>query len=100
LPAVGIALYALLTMLARVPHRFNYPWIITPQNQERQFLLARRLVLTLRALIALLLVSLFLDATLVAQGKVRGLGWWFMPLGLSLIAAVIGLYFRAARRAR
>ncbi len=100
LPAVGIVLYGLFSVLVRIPHRYNYPWAITPQNQKRQFLLARRLLLTLRALLTLLLVSLFLQATFVAQGKVQGVGWWFLPLSLSLIGAAIGFYFRAALRAR
>src|SRR5581483_10233731 len=41
LPILTICLAVLLTVLSRFPHRYNYPWPITPENAPRQYALAR-----------------------------------------------------------
>src|SRR4051812_925278 len=44
MPAVGVVLYAGLTVLSRFPHLFNYPVPITESNARRQYTMARQLL--------------------------------------------------------
>src|SRR6266404_7760467 len=44
LPVVSVLLYFGLTLLARYPHKLNYPWTITERNAEQQYRLAKSLV--------------------------------------------------------
>lgn len=96
LPALAVLLYALLTAVAAVPHTFNYPWPITPQNAERQYRLARRMLLVLKNLIVLIFIVVFVKTWRTAVGTQTGLTPWFLPVVLLLVAGVIGWYFRAA----
>ena len=100
LSLIGAALYALLTVLARVPHLYNYPWSITPENAARQYLLARRLVLALRVVIVFTFLGLLAGTTWVALGGGRGLGAWFLPAVLSCLGLTLGWYFVRAHHAR
>lgn len=98
LPALAVLLYALLTAVAAVPHTFNYPWSITSGNAERQYRLARRMLLVLKNLIVLIFIVLWVKTWRTAVGTQTGLTPWFLPVVLLLVGAVIGWYFRAARR--
>ena len=90
----------LLTLLVRVPHLYNYPWPITPQNAARQYLAARRLILALRVLVVLVFLELLAGTTSVALGRSLSLGPWSMPALLSCLGLTLISYVAAARRAR
>lgn len=42
LPGISTVLYFILSWQAKRPHRFNYPWLITPENARAQYRWARR----------------------------------------------------------
>jgi hypothetical protein len=101
LPVFGIGTYALLSAVLRMPVAiYNFPWPVTPQNRERQLVLARRLVLAFREYAVLLFLVLFLGAAFVALGKAQGLGWWFFPVTLGFPAVILASYFMATLRVR
>jgi uncharacterized membrane protein len=98
LPALALVLYATLTWVSRVPHAYNYPWAITPANAERQYRLARRLVLALKALVCWQFGAIYLQSLEVTTGARPGLSPW---LTFSFLIAPLGLvvaYLVAATR--
>lgn len=99
LPAISLMLYTGMTILNRYPHIFNYPGKITPQNAERQYLIATRLIRYLKFLVVLTFFAITLSIILTAKNISTGLGSWFLPVFLMLIYiplfAAIRKIFRA-----
>ena len=77
LPCIALGMYLLMTLVSRIPHRFNYPYPITVQNVPRQYRLSRRMLLWLRTYIIWLFAYLNWSTTQVALGNAAGLGNWF-----------------------
>jgi hypothetical protein len=100
LPAVAAGNYLLMTIVSRFPHTFNYPWPITVQNAEAQYVLGRTLMTALKAEIGALLVFLEWKTIAVALGRSKGLGEAFLPVFMGVMALTIGLYFLRAYQAR
>lgn len=100
LPALGVGLFGLLTVLARVPHLYNYPFAITPENAPRQYRLARRLILAVRFWAVTLLAVLVGEISQVALDPAARLRWWSLPAMLAGLAFLLGWYFVAAWRGR
>ena len=90
--AFGIALFGILTALARVPHAYNYPWPITAENAARQYRLARRFALAF----ALLIAIIFLHVALGAAGGSRRQGGdvsvWPFSIDLLALALLVAAY--------
>ncbi|NLG84106.1 MAG: hypothetical protein GX493_05750 [Firmicutes bacterium] len=42
-------MYAVLSIVRRYPHRFNFPWEITEANAEAQYRIARHMLACLKA---------------------------------------------------
>jgi uncharacterized membrane protein len=87
LVAISTSLYVLLTIAARFPHTFNYPVEITPQNAERQYSLAVRMMLILKLVVLKIFVYAHLTSMLARQ-----LGGWFLPVLTIVLIGVIGMY--------
>lgn len=85
LPAISLVLYTGMTILNRYPHIFNYPGKITPQNAERQYLIATRLIRYLKFIVVLTFFAITLSIILTAKNISTGLGVWFLPVFLMLI---------------
>jgi uncharacterized membrane protein len=100
LPAIGVALYAGLTILSRYPHRYNYPWQITHDNAERQYRMARAFLTVLKAEIVWFFGYMKMQTVEVAYGRSDGLGPEFLPMFLFSTFATIGLYFFVSHRVR
>ena len=98
LPTVSLVIWAILVTVRRFPHRFNYPFEITPLNRKRQEMLALNLVDWLRLEIAVLFALATWLQVSVAVGRSGGLGIWFLPGTLAILVITIGMYFRAAGR--
>ena len=96
LPLVGLVLWIMLTVLTRYPHAYNYPTIITPENAERHYAIARRLLLVMRALIAWSFAFLLYSAGRVARADISELSPWFLPALLIAIGVSLVWYFVAA----
>lgn len=85
LPAISSMIYLALTALARAPHIFNYPMVITPENAHQQYKLAVRLLRFLK----LGTLSLFLFVTIITVSG--GVNTYFSEtLFLLLTGALIG----------
>ncbi|MBV6514347.1 MAG: hypothetical protein FMNOHCHN_03966 [Ignavibacteriaceae bacterium] len=78
MPLIAFLLTAMLTLLTRYPHTFNYLITITPENAEYQYRLARMLLYWLTIFINLLF-SLIQHSTIqVAFGQSEGLDMYTM----------------------
>lgn len=73
---MGTAVFAIITLLNKHPHIFNYPGKITEANALKQYTSATRLLRILKSgiLINFLLITwgIISDAT----GQTNGMGWW------------------------
>lgn len=100
LPVVTAVMYLMLTALEFFPHTYNYPLKITPQNAERQYYLARSLLVWMKAELAVMLAYLQWEWIQSALGKSEGLGILFLPVILIALFSTIGVYFWQAFQAR
>ncbi len=75
---LGLLLYGLVSFLNQRPHWFNYPVAITPENAERQYALATRLLRMLKLMLLLLFFHLTWRTLQIALGKATALSPWLM----------------------
>lgn len=99
LPVV-LALYAGLTVIARIPHHFNYPWPITETNAREQYRLSRLLVTGLKTLIVWTFTLILWKSIQVALGRSPDLDVTFLPVFLLLLFGWMGLQLTRMYRAR
>jgi uncharacterized membrane protein len=100
LPFLGLMLYATLMALTRIPHFYNYPVRITPENAEAQYRLARRLLLALNVVVLWLFLAIFAGAALVALGKQSALFPGLLTAGVGVPLLVTLWYLVASLRKR
>lgn len=100
LPAMSLILVAGLSWMERFPHRYNYLWPITEENAEVQYRLARELIAGLKAVCALLFLSIVWLSSELAMGRVVPNVAWVLLLEMGLLFAVIIAYFVRAAKAR
>ena len=99
LPVVSVLLYFGLTLLARYPHKFNYPWTINERNSEQQYRLARSLVGAVKGLLVWLFAVLSWQTIRAAMGQTGGLGGAFVPVILGITGLTVIVYVLLARSA-
>ena len=99
LPAVSILLYLGLTVLARYPHKLNYPWTITERNAEQQYRLAKSLVGAVKGLLVWLFIAISWQTIQVAMGQSGGLGGAFVAVILGVTGITVVVYVLLARSA-
>jgi uncharacterized membrane protein len=99
MPGMSLFVYLLLTIINNVPHTFNFPVKITPQNAMRQYVLATRIIRIMKLTIVLLFGFISRGIVASANGS-EGLGLWFMPVFLSLIFIPFIIYLVMASRKR
>jgi uncharacterized membrane protein len=92
LPLIATLLYIGLTVLNRVPHIFNFPTPVTPDNALRQYTNATRMIRYLKLILVLVFAGISYQTIQQANGTGEGLGLWFLPLTLVLIFMPL-LYF-------
>ena len=100
LPFILIIIYSGFTILSRYPHVCNYPWRITEENAERQYLLARTFLCWLKLEIILLFTFIEWATIQLALGYSEGLRLTFLPISLIVIFGTIGIYFWFAYKGR
>ena len=86
LPGIATVLFVGMTALNRVPHIFNYASSITPQNAFAQYTGATRLFRYLKLVIVVVFGHLAMETIGSAAGKTGGLGRWFLPVEIALVA--------------
>lgn len=92
LPAVATMIFVVLTAVSRYPHTFNYPVRITEQNARRQYLLARSLLVWLKAEICWLFALVVRQQILVALGNAQRFSVELVFGIILLIFATVGVY--------
>lgn len=100
LPAMAALMFAVLTLAARSPAAFNYPFPLTKENAPRQAALASLLLAWLRLALVWLFVGVEWGVVAGARGGSDGLGIWFLPATLLLVGLPVAAYLVAAWRAR
>jgi hypothetical protein len=100
LSGITFVLYAGLSILSRYPHIYNYPFAITDENRQRQYLLARQMMTALKAELILVFVFITWQTINVARGNAADLTNWFMPVFLVAVFGTIIIYFVKAKRSR
>jgi uncharacterized membrane protein len=97
---VTFVLYLGLSILSRFPHIYNYPFAITDENRQRQYLLARQMITALKAELVCVFVFITWQTISVARGSAQDLTGWFMPVFLVVVFGTVIVYFFKARRSR
>jgi hypothetical protein len=87
-----------LTALNRHPAVLNYVVDITPENAERQYRLATRMLRFLKLSIALIFAVVILFTYLTTKGQMNGLGAWFLPVVISFVIIPTRYYIFASLR--
>lgn len=93
LPGVAVLLYFMLTLVNFIPHKFNYPTKITPQNAMRQYTLATRFIRILKVILVVMFFYIGVATVSVSQGRSAGLGVWFIPVFLGFVFIPMIIYF-------
>ncbi|MDX5478496.1 MAG: DUF1648 domain-containing protein [Cyclobacteriaceae bacterium] len=91
-PILGLITYATLFFINKVPHIYNYPIEITPENAERQYRMATRMIRTLNVIIVSTFLYSFYGTIQNALGNQVGLGKGFMPFFLIALFGTIVVY--------
>jgi uncharacterized membrane protein len=91
-PIIAMFLILLLSLVSKIPHQFNYPVKITPENALKQYELATKLIRNLKLIIVLIFCQATVSTIWTAQGKKDGLGMWFLPLSIGIIFTFIILF--------
>jgi uncharacterized membrane protein len=99
LPAIGVAVYLLISAVSLFPASFNYPVRVTPANRPR----LQALSLLMMSWIKLELAGLFLYIQgsiiqSVRSGKMA-LGPFIVPIFIAAVFATIGIFIAAIIRA-
>lgn len=100
MPAVAAILFVLLAAVSRYPHTFKYPVRITDENARRQYLLARALLVWLKAEVCWLFAFVVRQQIIVALGNAQRFSMEFFLGIIILILATVGIYFFNAYSAR
>lgn len=98
LPSVGLFVYVLMTMIALVPHTFNFPGKITPQNAMRQYRLATRLIRYLKMAIMYLFFSIEINIVKSAMNAKIGTVIVLLPVMFAAIFIPIIIYMILATK--
>jgi uncharacterized membrane protein len=98
LPVLGTVMYIGLTLLGRIPHAFNYPGKITPENALRQYTSATRMIRVLKFILVLVFTMIVWGTLRTVSGKSDGLGAWFLPLTIILFVIPFIFYIPGLTR--
>jgi uncharacterized membrane protein len=96
LPATGLLLWLLLTVINRYPHIFNFPVKITPENAETQYRIATRMIRILKCVLLIMFSFISYRTIQTALGNEAGLGKIFLPVFLVLTFGIVIIYFYKA----
>ncbi|MBN1478914.1 DUF1648 domain-containing protein [candidate division KSB1 bacterium] len=100
LPVVALFVYVILLIPDKLPHYINYPVKITEENAQRQYLMARMFLKTLKLAITVVLLILQWYTIKLALGQASSFGSFFNPVLLGIVFLPVLFYFYFALRAR
>jgi uncharacterized membrane protein len=82
LPGLVLFTYTLLTLVSRIPEKFNYLVKITPENAQAQYRMALHLIGSLKGIIAWLFFFIQYAIIRASLDTAAGLGAYFVPVVL------------------
>jgi uncharacterized membrane protein len=100
LSVIGLFIYILMSLIALIPHQFNFSVKITPANALKQYTFAIRLVRYLKAAIIWLFFYISYATVRVVAKTDSGLGLWFLPVVLAGIFLPVIIYLIVAFKYR
>jgi len=86
---INIFIYGLLSLAARIPHKFNYLVEITEQNAARQYQIALDMIRGLKVIAMLIFCFLAIRKVMIAEAEATGLGNLFLSIALIVIFSVL-----------
>ncbi len=92
MPAIGSALYALITFINQYPQIFNYPVTITDENRQRNYQYATRMLRILKLCLLLIFNYSVIEIYLASVHKTEGLGRWTLFIIIFLVNVPL-IYF-------
>ncbi|MFH1296929.1 MAG: DUF1648 domain-containing protein [Bacteroidota bacterium] len=98
LPFVTLIIYTVLTVISRIPEKFNFPVKITPANARVQYLLSLRLFRILKLAITLMFFYIGYTSVMISLNHADALGIWFLSVFLAAILIPIVIYFILAMK--
>lgn len=98
LVGIGIFLYALLTVISRFPHIFNYPVNITETNAESQYVNSVRMLRYIKLVIICQFTYIVYASIMIALGTQATLGVAFLPVSLAFLFGVMIIFIVRAYR--
>jgi hypothetical protein len=97
---IALAIYVGLTLTARIPNSFSYPWPVTEENAAKMYRLGRSMVIWLKALLIWMFLSIQSSQARVALGDADGIHPATIVFFLVGIHVVLGLFIYRAYMAR
>jgi uncharacterized membrane protein len=98
LPAMAVIMFVFLSFAGRKPHTFNYLETITPENAERQYRIATRMMRVLKVIILLIFGLIEVSSFLAAKGYKDGMGIWMLPVFFTLIFTPVAYFLVQAAK--
>jgi uncharacterized membrane protein len=95
----GAAIFAYLPIsFAQRKGRYNFPVRVTPANADRLHALARRLLSSLKVVMAAIFTYVFWLCAAIARGRASELPPWFLPAVIVVMVALIGATYVRMKR--
>ncbi|MEW9700755.1 DUF1648 domain-containing protein [Paenibacillus sp. SI8] len=97
LPILSALVYGGLTLLGKIPHKFNYLREITEENAQRQYVIALHMISWMKVLIVVLFSSIEWNMIRAAFGNEPAA--WSMLSFVVVLLGTIAFYIRKSLRA-
>jgi uncharacterized membrane protein len=91
-PIVTVGLYMMITVFERFPRIFNFPFEITEQNAMYEYKTGREMLVCMKTEVVGIFTYMIWAQIETARNIWQGLGSWFLPVTLALIAATMAYY--------
>lgn len=85
LPVIALLLYSVLTLVSRVPDKFNYSFDISEKDKAGAYKYSVRMIRYIKTLMVLEFGYLVYSTVNVSKGYSDSLGVWSLPLFLGLL---------------
>ncbi len=85
LPAVATIIFLGISYLSKKPYRLNYAVQIIESNAAVQYKLATRLLRYVKLAVIFIFLIIVFFTYLTVNGKMNGMGKWFLPIAIGLI---------------
>ena len=92
LPLVATFEYALITILQRFPHIYNYLSEVTPENARRMYTSATKLMRHIKLVVLIILTAVVVLIYRSVVTNSFGIGTWFLPASIGLIMIPLVVY--------